>query len=66
MECNDRKVIIAEADSFWTKRFVEYVLKPLNQDITIISPKNTQNSEYYIQNRIIYGLSKGFCRCLAE
>lgn len=42
-----RELMIAEADSFWTKRFVENVSLPLGHDITIISPKNTLFSGFY-------------------
>ncbi|WP_300453197.1 glycosyltransferase [Fusobacterium sp.] len=49
---NIKELIIAEADSFWTKRFIENVSLPLQHRVTIISPTNTVNSEFYNENKV--------------
>ena len=49
---SNRIVVIGEADSFWTKRYIEYVLLPLGKEVLLITPKNKQYDEFYKENRI--------------
>ena len=49
---SNRIVVIGEADSFWTKRYIEYVLLPLGKEVLLITPKSKQYDEFYKENRI--------------
>ena len=44
--------IIANADSFWTQRFIENVSLPLEHAVTLITAPNTKYSDYYCNNGI--------------
>lgn len=50
---NKKKVgIIADADSIYIKKYIEYVLLPLKMEFVIFSNTNSKFSDYYAENNV--------------
>lgn len=47
-----RIAILANADSFWTKKYVENVMLPLDHKVYIISAKNEKFGQFYRDNNV--------------
>ncbi len=52
MQMKQRMILLADANSLWTKRYIEYVTLPLQLDVVLITNTDTKNKAFYSKNAI--------------